>query len=153
MLAYANPPDRKNEKQRGDGFGVVRFNKGNRQVTFECWPRFADVQDGDAAQYTGWPITIDYRDNDGRKPVGWLPELVFPMNMKPVVQVVEEDTGEILYTVRSPTNRFRAPTYALGPHSVKVGREKPIEKTITGLTPGSANSTPQLVVEFDDPSR
>ena len=76
MLAYANPPDRKDEKQRADGFGIVRFNKTNRQVTFECWPRFADVDDGDTAQFPGWPITFNYRDNDGRKPVGYLPELV-----------------------------------------------------------------------------
>jgi hypothetical protein len=54
MLAYANPEDPRDPRQRGDGFGVIRFNKPDRRVTFECWPRFADA----ANQYPGWPVTI-----------------------------------------------------------------------------------------------
>ena len=40
-------------------------------------------------------------DNDGRKVAGYLPELVFEGGANPVVQVIEEATGEILYTVRA----------------------------------------------------
>jgi hypothetical protein len=58
MLAYANPEDIQDERRRGDGYGMVRFNKRTQEVTFECWPRFADVRDGDAAQFPGWPITV-----------------------------------------------------------------------------------------------
>jgi hypothetical protein len=43
MLAYANPPDITDERQRADGYGIARFDKKNRTVTFECWPRFSDV--------------------------------------------------------------------------------------------------------------
>src|SRR5690606_7984258 len=55
MLAYANPADIRDERQRGDGFGIARFDKRKGTVTFECWPRFADVDNGPAAQYPGWP--------------------------------------------------------------------------------------------------
>jgi hypothetical protein len=58
MLAYANPADRTDPRQRADGYGVVRFRKSDRSVTFECWPRFADVRQGDAAQFPGWPQTV-----------------------------------------------------------------------------------------------
>ena len=34
MLAYANPEDRKDEKQRADGHGIVRFNKNDQSITF-----------------------------------------------------------------------------------------------------------------------
>lgn len=73
MHAYANPhPDR--AQARGakpqslpglgeregwaDGWGVIRFKKSTREVTFECWPRHADVTAPDAAQFPGWPRTV-----------------------------------------------------------------------------------------------
>ena len=149
MMAYANPPDRNDEKQRGDGFGVVRFNKSTQKITFECWPRFADVNDGDQAQYPGWPITIDYRNNDGRKPVGHLPELVVAGTDRPVVQVIHDESQEILYTVRGTSNRFKPPVYSQGSYTVKVGKNKPDLKTIEGLIPVTEGANAELQVAFD----
>ncbi len=135
MMAYANPPNRQDERQRGDGFGLVRFNRKTQKIKVECWPRFADVADGDKAQYTGWPIFFNYRDNDGRKPVGHLPELVVSGVDRPVVQVIEEASGEILYTVRATSNRFKPPIYKAGPHTVKVGKNKADRATRNGVVP------------------
>lgn len=72
MVAYANP-DRartgitawnKDPKNRlgppegwADGRGLVRFHKKSGEVTFECWPRFADVTRPGARQFPGWPVT------------------------------------------------------------------------------------------------
>ncbi len=133
MLAYANPADRQDETQRGDGFGVARFNKVDRSITFEAWPRFADVADGDTAQYPGWPMTVKQRDNDGRPPVGWLPEIECAEDVRPVVQVIDESDNQILYTVRAASNRFRPPVYRMGTFTIKVGREKPDQQTFPGL--------------------
>lgn len=133
MLAYANPPDVKDERQRGDGYGLVRFDKPAGRITFECWPRFSEVAEGDTAQFPGWPITVDAADNDGRKPVAWLPELVFEGAANPVVQVIGEATGEILYTVRVAGDRFRPPVYAPGKYAVKAGRDKPDGPSLTSL--------------------
>ncbi len=149
MMAYANPPNRQDEQQRGDGFGCVRFNKKTQVVTVECWPRFADVDDGDKAQFPGWPITFDYRDNDGRKPVGFLPELVVNGVDRPVVQVIEKATGEILYTVRATSNRFKPPVYSKGEHTVKVGKEKPDGTTVEGLIPVTNGGSAELQVELE----
>jgi hypothetical protein len=133
MLAYANPTDVTDEKQRGDGYGIARFNKVDRTITFECWPRFADVKEGDKAQFPGWPITFAMDANDGRKVAGWLPELVFEGVENPVVQVVEEATGDILYTVRIQGDRFQPRVYSAGRYTVKAGRDKPNVATIAGL--------------------
>ncbi len=149
MLAYANPPNRQDEKQRGDGFGVVRFDKQNRKITVECWPRFADVDQGDQAQFAGWPITFDYRNNDGRKPIGYLPEMVVKGVERPVVQVIEDATGEILYTVRMDSNRFRPPVYSKGNYTVKMGREKPDLSKISGLKPVQPGSNAILQVDLN----
>jgi hypothetical protein len=74
MIAYANPnPERVNisawreqpklsigpKEGWADGYGLIRFQKKSKQVTFECWPRFSDVTQPDAKQFPGWPVTIE----------------------------------------------------------------------------------------------
>lgn len=137
MLAYANPEDTSDEKKRADGFGIARFNKRNRKVTFECWPRFSDVRDGDQAQFAGWPITIEQEANDGRKVEGYLPEYVFDDGQDYVVQVIEETSGEILYTTRSSNGRFQPKVYSKNRHTVRFGRSKPDAKSLTNIEPTS----------------
>ncbi len=125
MLAYANPDNMQDEKQRADGYGLIRFNKTTRKITFECWPRFAKVSAGDQAQFPGWPITISQEANDGRKTHATLPAVKLDGVALPVVQVTAEDTGEILYTVRSQTAEFVPRVYAPGKYTVRIGQEKP----------------------------
>jgi hypothetical protein len=134
LAAYANPPDVTDEKQRADGYGVVRFNKKERTITFECWPRFAAAKDGDRQQFPGWPITVKMDDNDGRKPVAWLPELRFAGGRNAVVQVIAEATGEILYTVRVRGARYQPAVFAPGTYTVKIGRNKPDAHTLASVT-------------------
>ena len=68
MVAYANPADIGDEKQRGDGYGIARWafakpGAGRAMpgtLTFECWPRFPDKgADGEPRQYPGWPVVTD----------------------------------------------------------------------------------------------
>jgi len=54
MHAYANPES----ESHGAGYGLVRFDKVDQTVTFECWPRGADVTKDGAQQFAGWPQTI-----------------------------------------------------------------------------------------------
>jgi hypothetical protein len=120
MYAYANPPNRNDEKQRADGYGIVRFNKKDQSVVFECWPRFCDVADGDKAQFAGWPVKFNNRENDGRAVAGHLPAL----EKAGVVQVISDADGEILYTVRAAAG-FEPPVYAKGLYTVKFGANRP----------------------------
>ena len=57
MHAYANPDAAHN----GEGYGLIRFDKGAGRVTFECWPRTVDVSDPASEQFPGWPITVPIR--------------------------------------------------------------------------------------------
>ncbi len=135
MIAYANPKFdtiaamRKSQRDPtallGDGYGLIRFNKPTRRTTFECWPRYADSSQGDQAQYPGWPVTFPIDENDGRTVAGYLPELVFDNAVDPVVQVTDEATGEVLYTIRIQGDRFRPPVYGPGKYSVQAGPDKP----------------------------
>lgn len=71
MVAYANPervPTKGGDEKAvgkpvpqdgwADGYGLIRFRKTSGEVVFECWPRFTDVTQPDAAQFPGWPVTV-----------------------------------------------------------------------------------------------
>ncbi len=148
MLAYANPEDLQDEKKRADGYGIVRFDKTKRTITFECWPRFSDVKLGDSEQYPGWPITFAMDANDGRKVAGWLPELKFEGVSAPVVQVIEQSSGEILYTVRVSGDRFQPRVYSMGPHTVKVGRDRADGASLSDLEPKAKTEAGQKTVRL-----
>lgn len=152
MLAYANPEfdriqDMKAEQRNpqaklADGYGLIRFKKSTRTIRFECWPRYADLSQGDAAQFTGWPITIRVEDNDGRKPNGYLPPLKFGQVSQPVVQVVRESDGEVLYTRRVTENPYRPPVFGEGTYTVKVGRDRPDGLRLQGLAAVAPDASP-----------
>lgn len=126
MWAYANPQDLQDEKQRADGYGLVRFDLPGRQIRFECWPRFANIDQGDAAQFPGWPVTIPVSANDGRQVWGWLPELRFQGYPKPpVVGIHDLQRNEVLYTVRPPGMSFQPQVYHPGRYEIRVGPDRP----------------------------
>ncbi|MCW5516065.1 alkaline phosphatase D family protein [Muriicola sp. Z0-33] len=54
MMAYVNPES----NSKGGGYGLIRFNKKEKAVTFECWPRYVDVTKPEAMQFEGWPFTV-----------------------------------------------------------------------------------------------
>lgn len=123
--AAANPSSEPNGggklTTRAAGFGVVKFDKKAREVTFQCWPRNVDITDPATKQYPGWPKTISQADNDGRKAVAYLPTLIVTGMTDPVVQVIEESTGEILYTLRIQGTKYRAKVFAKGLYTIKAG--------------------------------
>jgi hypothetical protein len=55
MHAYVNPDN----PSHGAGYGLIRFNKEEKEVDFECWPRDTDVSIQGAEQFKGFPIKIN----------------------------------------------------------------------------------------------
>ncbi|MFK7850576.1 MAG: hypothetical protein AB8D78_06320 [Akkermansiaceae bacterium] len=149
MMAYANPEDRMKEKQRGDGYGVVRFSKSTRQITFECWPRFVNPKTGKKAQYPGWPLTVSMEKNDGRKVAGYLSKMDFAGVEDPVVQVISEEKGEILYTVRVKGNSYQPKVYSEGKFTVKVGRDKADGHIMKGIVASEEKVAETVKIKLD----
>lgn len=145
MLAYANPKNIKDEKQRADGFGIVRFNKKTREVTFECWPRFSTSE---SKQFEGWPITVSQEQNDGRQATGYLPTVSSKSGQLPVVQVIDQQSGEVLYTVRAKSSSFQPKVFSSGPFLLKAGLDNASQVLGEGLTPQVLDA-PQAVIEID----
>ena len=71
--------------------------------------------------------------NDGRKVHAQLSAVKLDGVANPVVQVIAEATGEILYTVRSHTERFVPRVYAPGKYTVKAGTDKPDKVLAKGV--------------------
>lgn len=122
--------------RKATGYNIIRFKKAARTITLETWPRHVDPRKG--KQYPGWPITIQQTDNYGRKAVAWLPTLQCKQQRNPVVQVIEEATGEIVYTLRIQGQKFRPKVFAPGRYTLHVGE---LRQTLTGIQTVNENSS------------
>ena len=129
------------------GFGVVKFDKTKRSITFACYPRNVDVADPNVAQYPGWPKTIRQADNYARKAAAWLPTIAIEGAANPVVQVVHEATGEIVYTLRIQGSRYRPKVFAKGKYTIHVGEGKN-RKTLKGISSLDESAEKIIVVEI-----
>lgn len=138
MHAYVNPDESRANKfggewgQNADGHAIVRFNVEKRTITMECWPRGVDVTKPGAAQYPGWPVTVSQFDNYGRKAQAWLPKLIVRGQQDPLVQVINEASGDLLYAVRIKGHSFAPKVFAEGDYTIKVG-EGEMQKVFTGV--------------------
>ena len=131
MEAVANPDQGPNPYHRGEGFGVIKFNKNNREITMECWPRNMDISNPETKQYKGWPVIIKQDDNYGRTAKAFLPKLMINKTNQ-VVQVINEQSDEVVYTLRINGNSFVPVVFTTGLYTIIVG-EGESKQVLTGL--------------------
>jgi len=105
--------------KKSSGFGLVRFNTDKQTYTIECWRLLGELDDPETGQFEGWPKTISVRDNYARTPFGWLPA-VEPGFADPVVQVVNDKTGELVYAMRVKGKRFTPWVFEPGIYTVRA---------------------------------
>jgi hypothetical protein len=160
MLAAANPGVFKGHKEtpagdiklldvKSSGFGVVRFHKDTRKITIECYRILADLNDPKKAQFPDWPVVIDQQDNYARKAVAWLPELNVVGLTDPVVQVIEESTGELVYALRIQGTSFRPKVFAEGRYTIHIGDQPDRMKKLPNIEAAKDISAKPLTVTFD----
>jgi alkaline phosphatase D len=134
---------------RAPGYGIVRLNRQSRSLTIECWPRFVLPGDGDAKPFAGWPITLDQLDNYGREAVAYLPKLHVVGLENPVVQVIDEETDETVYTLRINGSFFRPKVFKEGSYTLIVSDpDRHMAKRITSIMPIDMDASDTLQVEF-----
>ena len=61
------------------------------------------------------------KENYSRKAVAYLPRLKIRGAKDPVVQVIDQGDGEIVYTLRIKGDSFRPKVFKSGKYTVKVG--------------------------------
>jgi len=135
--------------QRAPGYGIVRFNRITREIVTENWPRWVDPAAADSHQYEGWPVTVQQEDGYGRAAAAYLPTVVVEGMADPVIQVTDEGSGELLYTLRIKGDRFRPKVFEAGATYTVVVGEPGTERlqTFSGITPGT--DPDELRVRFE----
>jgi len=134
---------------RAPGYGIVRLNKAERTITIECWPRYADPSRPGAKQYPGWPITVRQEDNYGRKAVAYLPTVRVKGMKDPVIQVIDEADGEVVYALRIKGSEYRPKVFKEGLYTLRVGEPGTERmKVLKGIRAGKAG-VQSIDVTFD----
>ena len=84
----------------------------------------------------------------GRKAVAWLPTIEVSGEEEPVIQVVEEKTGEVVYTLRAKSNSWQPKVFAEGNYTVHIsdGGEKKVTKS--GIQAGARDAVGSLSVKL-----
>jgi hypothetical protein len=135
---------------KSSGYGLVHFNKADRTITMECWKLIFDAANPQADdQFPGWPKTIAMRDNYAREATGYLPTIEVHGLTDPVVQVIDESTGEVVYTLRVKGTSFQPPVFSEGPFSIRVGEPGDEERTFQNVQPSDEASSETLTVSFE----
>jgi len=158
MEAYANPdPSRRRYdrwRAQAAGYGLVRFNKRTREITLECWARGCQVpgpgvdEEAECEQYPGWPITIDQEENYGREASAYLPTLEIVGQEDPVVQVIDESRGEVVYTLRINGTSYRPKVFEEGRYTLAVGEGDAV-KVVENVQPLGPGESATIEVTLD----
>lgn len=110
---------------KSSGYGIVRFDTKTRNMTMECWRlQFDAAHPQPQDQFPGWPKTIHMLENYGRKAVAYLPRIEVSGMKNPVVQVIDQSNGEVVYTLRISGGTFRPKVFKEGVYTIKVGRQE-----------------------------
>ena len=138
VMAVANPYKTGFEPariyDRGTGYGIITFDKNERSMKIECWPRNVDPITNPDGQYEGWPLTVSQKDNYGRKALGYLNTLNLEEVENPLVSVYNESTGELEYALPVNTINFQPKVFSDDKFKVEVkDQNKGIMKTFAGL--------------------
>ena len=105
--------------QRAPGYGIVKFQRAERKIEFANWPRWVDAAEPGAEPYPGWPIRISQQDS-GLPSEFSLPSQIFEGSGEPVVQVVDEASGDVVYTIRAQGREFTPMARRSGTYTVRV---------------------------------
>ncbi len=134
---------------KASGYGIVRFNKESGEITIECWPILGDVSQPGARQFTGWPKTIHLEDNFPKEAVAWLPVVEVTGMRNPVIQVVDEDKQEHVYTLRIRGTRWSPKVFRkTGTFTLRVGEPGRDWREFRGLKAYAREGAETLRMEF-----
>ena len=107
---------------RAAGYGIIRYNKPKRTITFEAWGRNVDIHDPKSKQYPGWPITISQEDNFVIKNGYELPKLIIS-EADQVVTVKEQYSGEVVSSIRIKGKEYQPKVLQKGEYIILVGEK------------------------------
>jgi alkaline phosphatase D len=151
VCAVANPhksdvfPSRQNELVTG--YSVITVDKPSREIEMSNWPGYADpLKD---KPFPGWPVKISQTDNYGRRIVAWLPEVVTEGLSNPVIRVINDNTGELVYNLRVSGNAFQPGVFYYGLYTIEAGDpDTDTWKKTTGIQAWTSKERQKIILSF-----
>jgi len=133
VYAVGNPPVKdapddapdpyRKAHRKASGFGLARFNKSKRTITTLAYKFFGGLARGQEPNlFPGWPATVSQISNYGRERIGSLPAISMEGVEEPVVKVFDQESGELVYAIRSDSPSFEPVVFEPGPYRVTYGR-------------------------------
>jgi hypothetical protein len=101
------------------GYISIIFNRITRDIELAKWPYYADPSKDKPFPF--WPVRINQLDNYGKTAAGWLPELKIEGMKNPVIKIIREWTGEIIYSLRINGQSFQPKVFEMGNYRIEVG--------------------------------
>lgn len=154
VLAVVNGPDEarteivENLQDKTSGCGLVTFDKSARTIRMDCWEYGTDFGQPGAKQFPTWPVTVSQMDNYARKVTAHLPTLKIEGSNKPVVQVIDAASSEVVYTLRLSQTTWQPHVFAEGKYKLVVSDpEAGLTKEIKELT-AKANNSEMLEIKL-----
>lgn len=131
------------------GYGLVIFDRNERRVMLDAQVRPENSPEAQYQSYPGWPVSFSQLENDGRRPVAYLPLLQFHGISDPVVQVVDEKSRELVYTLRIKGAEFRPPVFRAGSYTIRCGEPGTAAwKEIKGVSSLPSGVKKNLVIDL-----
>jgi alkaline phosphatase D len=151
VYAVSNPgkpainSERRN--QSAAGYSAIIFNRSTREIVLTNIPCYADS--GKDQPFPFWPVRINQTDNYGRRAAGWLPEVRIEGLKDPVIRVIREYTGELIYTLRINGSSFQPKVFEMGNYRIEIGEpDKNIWKKIEKVYPTEFKEREPVTVRF-----
>jgi len=139
-------------KGSGSGYGIVAFDRVQQEITVESWPVHENLSDpGQGGQSPGWPMTLRVDDLYARQPVAFLPAIVikgFQEGDRPLVRVIDEASGELVYARRISDAEFQPKVFSEGAYTVLVGEGRADDKKFTGVIATTDGSGKPMEVKW-----
>jgi alkaline phosphatase D len=137
-------------QDKSSGYGITRFNKESREITFEAYRLVFDASDPSPDdQFPGWPKTVSMLENYGREAKAWLPTLEISGAVDPVVQIINEENNEVVYTLRIKGNKFSPKVFQEGAYTIKISQpSSDLKKEFKGIKSLATKNAKTLRISF-----
>ncbi|WP_303921177.1 alkaline phosphatase D family protein [Draconibacterium sediminis] len=153
VYAVGNPGRKKADENRyvmadlrSSGYGLIELDTETRNITLDAIRFLAYAENPkNEDHFSGWPLTISQFDNFGKVNQIKLPTIKVLGDADPVVEVINEQTGETESIVRIKGNEFHPVAYQKGKYTIKVTYpEKNTIKEVTGISGDDAESNIEI---------
>lgn len=117
------------------GFGIVRFNTRDQEISISVWPAEGDPQN--TQPFSGWPVDLSVQENYIDNPRSHLPEIIAKgLGANPVYKLYHYNQPGLIYAKRAKDTVFRPPVFEESIFTLVVGApEKNRMDTLRHLVP------------------